>query len=455
MNYKLRLTILFVGLFLLVLSSILSFIYWSYSDFRRDEFYERLRQKSYTTVKLLTIVKGIDNEVLKVIDRNTINEMYDEKVLIFNENDELIYSSIDDEPIPYSLRLLEEIRTKQDRYYVDDDGDEVVGVHYREGPHDYVVLASAYDRYGISKLKNLQNLVVGALLAGTLLIAASSYFYIRQVFKPIDQLNRSIQSINENNLREFVPVGDNKDELAELALNYNQMLGRLYRAFELQRAFVRNASHELKTPLAIIQGKLEKLFSSTGISAEDERLLESLIEDVQSQASLVDSLLLLQRLQTEVPIQKTNLRVDEVLDVTVAEVKQHFRALQVEMDFDSSISNDHQLTVSANPMLMKACFKNILTNAALYSETNELRIKVQPTDSKLQILFSNRGSEALSADIFEPFYRHPMSHEKPGSGLGLSIVSQVLASISGSITYAYDNGYHTFTITIPHLMATS
>src|SRR5690606_42101260 len=91
MNYKQRLTLLFVGLFFLVLASILTFIFVSYSEFRRDEFFERLRQKSYTTVKLLAVVKEVDEDLLKLIDRNTINEMYDEKVLVFDENNELIY----------------------------------------------------------------------------------------------------------------------------------------------------------------------------------------------------------------------------------------------------------------------------------------------------------------------------------------------------------------------------
>lgn len=451
MNYKQRLTLLFVGLFLLVLTSILIFIYWSYSDFRRDEFFERLRQKSYTTAMLLTKVKEIDYDLLKVIDQNTINEMYDEKVLVFNEQNELIYSSIDDEIIPYSTRLIDQIRNQEDKFYVDDDGDEVVGVHYTEGGHDYVVLASAYDQYGISKLKNLRNLVIGALLAGTILIAAASYFYIRQVFKPIDQLNRSIQRINENNLREFIKVDKNKDELAELANNYNQMLTRLYKAFELQRSFVRNASHEMKTPLAVIHGKLEKLFTTRNLSAESEHLIESLIEDIQGQATLVDSLLLLQRLQTEVPIHKTQLRVDEVLDASVNDVKVLYKDLHVEMDLDSSIISDKQLTILANVMLMKVCFRNLIMNAVIYAETPALHISILSANAMLKIVFANAGSEELPMEIFEPFYRQPKSQEKPGSGLGLSIVSQIVASISGSITYTYEDGLHEFQVTIPHL----
>src|SRR5690606_10775029 len=255
----------------------------------------------------------------------------------------------------------------------------------------------------------------------------------------------------ENNLRQYVEVSRNKDELAELATNYNQMLARLYKAFELQRSFVRNASHELKTPLAVIQGKLEKLFSVKSVSDGNRETIESLIEDVQGQAMLVDSLLLLQRLQTEVPIQKTNLRVDEVLDVSVSEVKSAFGGLHVEMDFDSSIVSDNQLTILANLMLMKICFKNLLTNAARYLDNTHARISIRSNASNLEIIFSNSGPEELPVEIFEPFYRQPNSQSKPGSGLGLSIVSQIVASISGGITYAYAQGYHEFYVRIPHL----
>src|SRR5690242_1226337 len=230
MNYKTRLTLLFVGMFFVVLTSILSFIYVSYSEFRRDEFFERLREKGFNTAKLLVDVKEVDVSILKIIDQNSINKMYDEKILIFDKDNKLIYSSLDDETIPYSTHVIDQIRQREEKYYVDEDGDEVVGIHYKEQGQDFVVLASAFDRYGISKLENLKNLVLFALFIGTVLIAAASYFYIRQVFRPIDQLSSSIQTINENNLREFIVVKKNRDELDKLAINYNKMLSRLFKA---------------------------------------------------------------------------------------------------------------------------------------------------------------------------------------------------------------------------------
>ncbi|MBT1701890.1 sensor histidine kinase [Chryseosolibacter indicus] len=451
MNYKKRLILLFVGLFLFVLTAILSFIYISYADFRREEFFERLREKSFSTVKLLAEVNEIDRDLLKIIDRNTINKMYDEKVLVFNEKNELIYSSLDDETIPYSTSFIEQIRDKEDKFYVDEDGDEVVGVHYRERGNDYVVLASAYDQYGISKLKNLRNLVIGALLAGTFLIALSSYFYIHQIFYPIDQLNKSIQVISESNLREFVNVTKNRDELDELAVNYNQMLGRLFKAFESQRSFVRNASHELKTPLALIHGKLEKLQDLHSADRQAYQIINSIMEDVQGQASLVESLLLMQRLQSELPIHKTSIRIDEILDKSVAEEKERFPALHVEVDIAESITSDKQLVVVGNDMLMKVCLKNLIRNAALYSETDTLLIKILFENESLIVLFSNKGFEELPKEIFEPFYRQSKQQEKPGSGLGLSLVAQIMNTLHGSVSYTFINEDHIFRLSFPFI----
>ncbi|MBL0740824.1 sensor histidine kinase [Chryseolinea lacunae] len=451
MNYKTRLTLLFVGLFFFVLSSILVFIYISYSEFRRDEFFERLREKSFNTAKLLIDVKEIDIGLLKIIDQNSINKMYDEKILIFDENNALIYSSLDDEKIPYSTKTIEHIRRRADKYYVDEDGDEVVGVHYTGQGHDYVVLASAYDRYGISKLENLKNLVIIALMLGTALIALSSYIYIRQVFRPIDTLNASIQNISENNLHEFIAVKKNRDELDRLALNYNQMLARLFKAFESQRAFVRNAAHELKTPLALIHTKLDRLDELAGSHPEMQILLSSLEQDVDGQAALVESLLLIQRLQSQLPVNTAKVRIDESLYESVKDGSVSFPHQTVKIDIESSIATEDQLTVQANALLLKICFRNLIANAAMYAATPELNIILSKAGQALQLAFVNAGDEAIpDTRIFEPFYRQTQQQEKPGHGLGLSIVKQIIELMQGTIAYRFEAGRHHFVLTLPH-----
>lgn len=451
MNYKAQFTMLFVGLFVVVLTAILSFIYVSYADFRRDEFFERLREKSFNTAKLLLEIKEVDANVLKTIDQNSINKMYDEKILVFDEKNQLIYSSLDDETIPYSTSMIDQIRTKEDKYFVDEDGDEVVGVHYKQNNHDYVVLASAYDTYGIAKLENLKNLVIAALALGTLLIGLASYFYIRQVFKPIDSLNLSIQTITEKNLNEFIPVTGKGDELDKLKSNYNEMLDRLYKAFESQKAFVRHAAHELKTPLAVIYSKLEQLPLATKDS-EKREIVEDVLRDVDEQAALIESLLLIQRLHSEVPVALSPLRIDELLDESVNELRSVYPDQRINIDIRESVSTAAYLTVQGNEMLLKICFRNLITNAALYATDNRLGIELDEHEGNIDITFRNAGLPLSTPElIFDPFYRQPATDQKPGHGLGLSIVKQISILMKGTVAYAYANNQHEFKLSFPHL----
>lgn len=451
MNYKTRLTLLFVGLFFFVLTSILSFIYISYSEFRRDEFFERLREKGVNTARLLIDVKKVDIGLLKIIDQNSINKMYDEKILVFDTNNKLVYSSLDDEAIPYSTTIIHSIRERGDKYYVDKDGDEVVGIHFTGQGQDLVVLASAYDRYGISKLDNLQKLVIAALLLGTVLIAAASYFYIRQVFRPIDELNTSIQTINENNLKEFIAVKKNRDELDKLASNYNEMLARLYKAFESQRTFVRNAAHELKTPLAVIHTKLEKLEElSAGEHPEIQQLTNSLLAEVGGHATLIESLLLMQRLQSSIPIEFSKIRIDELLFESATELNVVYQTQKISIDIDSSVQSEGQLTIRGNTLLFKICFRNLIENASIHAPTNILSIRISSSSHFLHLHFINAGEDPIPSNlIFEPFYRHTTHPEKPGNGLGLSIVKQIIELMHGTVEYRFEDSCHHFLIHLP------
>lgn len=451
MNYKGRLILLFVGTFFLILAATLAFVYAAYAEFRREEYWDRLHQKSLNTANLLLEVKEVDKHLLKIIDRNSIQQMFDEKVLVFNEKNELVYSSLDDEPIRYSPALLNRVRAEERIFYTDSDGDEVVGVHYTGSERNYVVLASAYDKWGKRKLRNLLQTLVVALLVGTSLIVLASYFYIRQVFRPIDRLNKSIRSITENNLKQYLPVRNRRDELDQLAQNYNQMQERLHRAFELQRSFVHNASHELKTPLARMNSKVEKALRH---QKQDVGLLRNTLEllqhDIGEQAGLIESLLLLHRLQSSSPITKSKIRLDELLFQSMNEAQILFPLLHVHLNMDESITSEEQLIVQANPHLLKTCFQNLLTNAANYASDQTVHIDVKAEERKLYIVFTNAGKAALSEKLlFEPFYRGENAAKTAGSGLGLSIVKHIAEHIGGGITYSFSTGNHTFRLALP------
>ncbi|HEX2618476.1 MAG TPA: HAMP domain-containing protein, partial [Flavobacteriales bacterium] len=441
MTIKVRLALVFAGLSLLLLVGTLGYIYFSQSVARQHEFNERLRSQCNRVASLLSEVKAVDRDLLRVVDRNSIHRLYDEKVLLFNEANELMYSSLDDEPIPYSKELLGVIRREGEIEYHDADGDEIVGVHYTGEGHDYVVLASAFDRYGQKELSNLLRTLLISLIVGSVFIFGASYFYIGLVFRPIEHLNAAIQEIDEERLDRVLPVRNRKDEIDRLAVNYNHMLARLSDAFDMQRAFVNNASHELRTPMARMNAQVERALRLPSGSPEMPSILRTLQNDITAQAELVESLLLLQRLRAHIPSARQHLRVDEQLFHSIDEVRIYHPALHADLHFDASITDDAQLTVHMNPLLLRTAFRNLLHNAARYAPDQRLIITAEHRPGIVRLTFSNAGERPLPAErVFEPFFRGEGAERVLGSGLGLSIVEQVAADGGGQARYAFNEG---------------
>ncbi|MFT3886169.1 MAG: HAMP domain-containing sensor histidine kinase [Flavobacteriales bacterium] len=450
MTIKVRLALLFAALSLLLLVGTLGYIYFSQSIARQDEFNERLRSQCNRVASLLSEVKAVDRDLLRVVDRNSIHRLYDEKVLLFNEANDLMYSSLDDEPIPYSRDVLNEVRREGEIEYHDADGDEIVGVHYTGEGHDYVVLASAFDRYGQKELSNLLRTLLISLIVGSAFIFGASYFYIGMVFKPIEQLNAAIQQIDVERLDHVLPVRNGKDEIDRLAVNYNHMLERLSDAFDMQRAFVNNASHELRTPMARMNAQVERALRLPQDSVELAPILHTLQGDIAAQADLVESLLLLQRLRAHIPSTRQLLRVDEHLYQSIEEVRMQHPALHAELHLDASITDDAQLVVLMNPLLLRTAFRNLLQNAAHYATDQHLTIAVEHHLGRVRLTFSNAGGQPLPAErVFGPFFRGEGTERVHGSGLGLSIVQQIAADAGGNAHYAFSDGMHRFTLELP------
>lgn len=451
MSLKLRSGLLFTGLSLLLLLGTLGYVYAAHSRSRQQEFYARLEAQCIRVATLLDEVRTADRHLLRVIDLNTIHRIHDEKVLLFNEEDILIYSSLDDEPIPYSSALLARIRAEGRIAHHDADGDEVVGVHYTDNNSDLVVLASAFDTYGQRELENLARTLSISAVLGLLFIFGTAYFYIGVVLRPVVKLREAVAGLDIDRLDKRLPTGRGKDELDALAVEFNAMLERLRAAFALQRSFVDNASHELRTPLARMNALLEE---ASSVQEHDHARMRDLLGELQNeiadQADLMESLLLLERLKAQLPAQRSPVRVDEVLFAAVDATRAAHAPWQASVDIDPSITGSEQLTVSINPILLRTAFRNLLTNAALHGSGAHSDIRISHHAGQLTIRISNPGSDALDAErIFEPFFRSTGSEHVRGSGLGLSIVERILEDAGGSIVYSYADGQHHFRSTLP------
>ena len=216
--------------------------------------------------------------------------MFQEKVLVFNELNRVVYSSLDDFTVDYSDSLINEIRRREKVEY-SANGNEFVGITYSAGDRKFVVIASAYDRYGNSKLNNLAHVLWAGLFVGLLSTVLFGIVFSKLVLAPLARMNAEVSGISAGNLSRRIDEGNKQDEIAQLAINFNKMLERIESAFNIQRQFVSSASHELRTPLNAISSQLQLLLSQRRSSEEYEKALNSLLDDARALVNLTNGLL--------------------------------------------------------------------------------------------------------------------------------------------------------------------
>lgn len=453
MKLRTRLTVLFALVFSTLIVVLNLFIYYSYADMRKDEFYLRLREKSENTLRLMADVDDIDHELLRVVDRNTINAMYEEKTLVFNGDKQLIYSSLDNHPVHYSEALLDEIIEKGEVYFTDSDTkSEVLGSFRVFGnTHSFIVLSTAYDRYGIEKLEDMRNTLLGVSFVGIGIAVLLGYWLIYKGFSPLEALNRNIRSITEQNLDIQVPVKKGaKDEFSELASSYNQMLARLADAFDKQKTFVQHASHELRTPVSVMMTEVEVALKNEAPGTGRHRMLEDMRHSLDKISDLINSLLLLSKIQDRNDGNFRPERVDEIIFAAAEWVTERFGGFKPVVDFLGDVSEE-SLTVPGHKYLLKILFSNLMENGCKYSAEGRVQIDIHPRETDVTIRFSNTGpvvSEINRKRLFTPFYRSTNSAGKPGHGLGLSVCQRIVHYHEGEITYDVKDGLNVFTVVL-------
>ncbi len=313
MNIRLKLTLLFTLIVSLIVVIMSFTVYISYEDFRKEEFYDRLKNKANITSRLLFGMKEVDHKLLRMIDENNLDELYAEKVWIYNDRYELLYTNMVDQPVSVTRELLDQIKEEGAIEY-SEDIKEVIGLRYQDSTHKFLVLVAAHDKFGRLKLNNLRLTLFLSCLMAILLAGLGAFFYVKQALQPIEHINHEIKRITARNLDKRLGTGNGKDEIARLAMNFNLLLDRIQRSVESQRSFVQHASHELRTPLSSITSQIEVTLGQERPAAEYKQLLESLLEDTEHLTSLTNTLLSLNQYETYVNQQPFHLlRMDELV----------------------------------------------------------------------------------------------------------------------------------------------
>jgi two-component system OmpR family sensor kinase len=295
------------------------------------------------------------------------------------------------------------------------------------------------------------------LLAGVfivLFVVVGSYLIGTGITAPLRRMARVAATIDAGDLRPRVQPGRH-DEIGVLANAFNHMVDRLDRAFRRQREFVADASHELRTPITVIQGQLEVLADCPDPSQDDVRRVERIVRrETHRMRRMVDDLLLLAQAERFDFLALSSIQVRSFLTQLIDDA-----ATIADRRFELGPIPSGQLT--ADPDRLAQALRNLLGNAVTHTAEHHGRVRLEAESlphGELRITISDDGPgipEDQLERIFDRFHRIRSRAAPPhGAGLGLSIVRAIVDAHGGRVGVGRaDGGGARFDLILPGFLA--
>lgn len=338
-----------------------------------------------------------------------------------------------DRPPPPSREVLEP------RFYeVSVDGrDWLVGAFANR--EVILLLAADLDQVA-GDMRQLRRAFLAALPSALLIVAFGAAFVAWRALRPVIALGEDMRRVSARDLDQRLEVGGADREFAAIIGNYNAMLERLERSFAQATRFSADASHELKTPLAVMQATLERALRDHPEDEATQALISQLLELTGRQRAILESLLLLSRADAgrlEISPERIDLSVLLETWLEDASLLAEERGILVKSEIDPSLATEADL------VLLQRVAHNLFSNAVRYNHDNgEIVCRLFCQDDGIVWTVANTGEPVPEADyerVFERFFRSQSARDgEAGMGLGLSLVREIIAAHGGEIHFGID-----------------
>lgn len=290
-----------------------------------------------------------------------------------------------------------------------------------------------------------QQLIFLLTVSGPFILLAASgggWFLATNALAPIDRITRTADKIGATGLHQRLNFNLPDDEVGRLAQTFDKMLARLEAAFNRQKRFIADASHEMRTPLTILKGDVEVALIRPRTVTEYQETLHMVNETTDRLTALVEELLQIARADNQqYDIQRQPTDLTALLSKRIKQLQPQAHQKQITLTLDAPPT----ITLDADPAKLTQLFLNLIDNALKYSEPHDtVTVTVTPEATQVLICVSDTGpgipTEHLP-HLFERFYRVDKARSRQmsqvngrsGSGLGLSIAQQIAVSHGGDI----------------------
>jgi heavy metal sensor kinase len=306
---------------------------------------------------------------------------------------------------------------------------------------EYLFVGSSSERQADLENLSIRNAILFGLPVPLMLAAVGGWWMARKSFRPVHAMIDSVEGISAKVLERRLPMPTSDNELARLAGTFNDLLGRLENSFQLQRQFMADASHELRTPVSIAHTAAQV---TLGVRHREEAEYRETLEVIDAQmrrlARVVQDMFLLAHADTDVaPLQISKFYLDEVLAdcVRAAKVLAKSKGITVER------AESSEALCAGDESLLRQAVMILLDNAIKYSgEGTAVRVELACAVAGFyDVTVSDNGPgipDEIQSRIFERFFRMDKARSREsgnsgGAGLGLPIARWIASVHGGSL----------------------
>jgi len=429
------------------------FIYILFSEYREEEFQQQQNKKIHSTIQLIEQFKKESAAISGILDAQDINDFYDEKLLVYDSDKALIFSSLDDLSIRKRIEILNELSPSRQWIETKEENYDLIGVYLESKGKSYYAISKAYDAFGYDKLVFLKQvlLIIFAVIAVVVLIV--SLYIANNIAKPINRLTLLLHQYDLHK-EDNQPLNNETgtSELSYLTARFNELLQRSQEAFIFQKHTVDHISHQLKTPIAVLVSELESIVKVTDMQLL-KRELEAQVERAKALGDIINTLLEISKIESGKNFHLENIRLDEIIFDLLEQLGTLYPEFHFQISFVPESFTEQQMEVSGSKLLLYQAFQNLLINCVRYSDNAKAWITIDCSQvDQLFITISNQGLPITAEEqklLFQHFFRGENSRGKAGSGLGLILTQKIIYLHKGEISYHNEGCLNTFRVGLP------
>ena len=315
---------------------------------------------------------------------------------------------------------------------------------YRELDFPVRVNGKAYKASVTKSEEEMEDLIIlivlitiGIIIFLLFILFITNRVLLRKIWKPFYDTLHSIHAFNLSNKKYEVRIATNVDEFRDLDTAVSKMTSQIIKDYNMLKNFADNASHEMQTPLAILNSKLDLLIQEPGLRETHTRQLQSMYDAITRLTKLNQALLLLTKIENNQFNRAEELSLDILLKEKLLQFEDLITTRHMKLNFITV-----PVSVKINDYLADILLNNLISNAIRHNKENG-EINIAMHEQKLFV--SNTGT-SLNFDPVQLFDRFKKGGHSEGLGLGLAIVKQICDNYQFGISYSFKNELHSFEI---------